>query len=146
MRIRRVADGWNADAPASYSAPGGKLVLSPVMELLQEPPPGFDAIARAFAMARHLPTSHQLGVQVGLASEDGLFARGQLDGYRQVSYLREQLRELGWREHLLGGDDDMFGCDMLFSQPELQMADAGADPSFIRRTPVELWGEQAGER
>ena len=116
------------------------------MELLQEPPPGFDGVARAFAMARHLPTSHRLGVQVGLASDAGLFARGQLDGYRQVSYFREHLRELGWREHLLGGDDDMFGCDLLFSLPALQPAGGGDDPSFIRRTPVELWGEHAGER
>src|SRR5438270_583359 len=70
-------------------------------------------------------------------TKSGLFARGSLEGYRQVNFLAEHLRELGWREHLLGGDDDMFGCDMLFSAPADAQADS--DPSFIRRPAVDLW-------
>lgn len=115
------------------------------MDLLHEPPAGFDGIAKVFAMAKLLPTTHRLNVQIGLVHQGVLFARGHLDGYRQVSFFSEHVRKQGWREHLLGGDDEMFGCDMLFSHP----ADPGDadddDPSFIRRTPVELWGTHAGE-
>lgn len=113
------------------------------MDLLQDPPAGFDAVAKVFAMARHLPASRRMNLQVGLACDGVLFARGRLDGSRQVSFFSEQLRELGWREHLLGGDDEMFGCDMLFSHPA---GAAGDDPSFIRRTPVELWGTTHAKR
>jgi hypothetical protein len=117
------------------------------MELLKDAPPGYEAVAKAFAMAKLLPTTHQLGVQIGLVYDGVLFARYRLDGSRQVSFLSEHLRELGWREHLLGGDDEMFGCDMLFSHP----ADPAAlddDPSFIRKPAVELWpaGSEHAER
>jgi hypothetical protein len=107
------------------------------MELLHEPPAAYDGIAKAFSMARHLPTSHQHEVQVGLMHEGVLFARGTLGGYRQVSFFAEHLGDLGWHEHLLGGEDDMHACDMLFSAPV-----RGApqdDPSFIRRPVMELW-------
>lgn len=109
------------------------------MDLLHEPPPGFDGIAKAFAMAKHLPTTHQMDVKIGLVRDGVLFATGRLDGYRQVNLFAEHVRDLGWREHLLGGDVDMQGCDMLFSQPAVDAAQADSDPSFIRRTPVELW-------
>lgn len=112
------------------------------MELLQDPPPGFEAVARVFAMAKHLPTTRQMNLQVGLACEGVLFARGRLDGYRQLNFFSDHLRKLGWREHLLGGDDEMFECDMMFSHP-LDAPQHGDDPSFIRRTPVELWGTHA---
>lgn len=108
------------------------------MELLQDPPPGFDGIAKAFAMARHLPTTHQMNLQVGLARDGVLFATCRLDGYRQVNFFRDHLTHQGWREHLLGGEQEMFGCDMLFSHPA-DAAPADADPSFIRRSPMELW-------
>lgn len=111
------------------------------MDLLHEPPPGFDGIAKVFAMARHLPSSHQLDLKVGLARDGVLFALGRLDGHRQLNFFTEHLRQLGWREHLLGGDDEMHGCDLLFSLPEAAAA-ADEDPSFIRRTPVELWGAE----
>ena len=62
----------------------------------------------------------------------------ELDGYRQVTFFSEHLRELGCREHLLGSDDDMLGCDMLFSLP-VGPQDADGDPSFIRRAAVQLW-------
>ena len=108
------------------------------MELLLDPPPAYEGIAKAFAMAKQLPTTHRHNVQVGLANEGVLFARGTLDGYRQVSFFAEHVRDLGWQEHLLGGSAEMFGCDMLFSAP----ADGAVredDPSFIRRPAVELW-------
>ncbi|MDB5750228.1 MAG: hypothetical protein JWP65_649 [Ramlibacter sp.] len=106
------------------------------MNLLQDPPAGFDSVARAFAMARHIPSTNRLGLQLGLVSDGILFAQGELDGYRQVAFFSEHVRDLGYREHLLGSDDDMFGCDMLFSHP----ADhEQRDPSFIRRSPVQLW-------
>lgn len=108
------------------------------MELLKDAPPGYEGIAKAFAMAKLLPTSHQANVHIGLVHNGVLFARGRLDGYRQVSFFTEHVRDLGWHEHLLGGDEDMLGCDMLFSHP----ADHGQpedDPSFIRRPAVELW-------
>lgn len=107
------------------------------MELLKEAPAGYDAIAKAFEMARHLPTTHRLSLRIGLVRDGDLFAQGALDGYRQVTFFSDHLRRLGWHEHLLGGDEDMFGCDMVFSQP--QNADEAADPSFIRRPAVELW-------
>jgi hypothetical protein len=109
------------------------------MELLNEPPAGFDGVAKAFAMAKHLPTTHQMNVKVGLALDGVLFATGQLDGYRQVSFFSDHLRHHGWNEHLLGGEQEMFGCDMLFSPPPQEPDRDDEDPSFIRRTPVELW-------
>lgn len=115
------------------------------MELLQDPPPGFDAVARVFAMAKHLPSTRQMNLQVGLARDGVLFARGRLDGYRQVNFLSDHLRKLGWREHLLGGDDEMFDCDMMFSHPSAA-AQRGDDPSFIRRAPMELWGTTHADR
>lgn len=114
------------------------LIFGP-MELLKEPPAAYEGAARVFQMARHLPSTHRMELKVGLACGGALFARGQLDGYRQVHFLSDRLRELGWREHLLGGEEDMFGCDMLFSLPADPPAQ-DADPSFIRRPAVELWG------
>lgn len=108
------------------------------MELLKEPPPAFEGVARLFEMARHLPTTHRTRLRIGLAHEGALFAHATLDGYRQVNFLAEHLRSQGWREHLLGGDDEMFGCDMLFSSPSTATEDA--DPSFIRRPAVQLYG------
>ena len=108
------------------------------MELLLDPPPAYEGIAKAFAMAKQLPTTHRHNVQVGLANEGVLFARGTLDGYRQVSFFAEHVRDLGWQEHLLGGSAEMFGCDMLFSAPE-HAARRDDDPSFIRRPEMELW-------
>jgi len=107
------------------------------MDLLHDAPPGFDGIANAFAMAKLLPTSHQMDVKIGLVYDGVLFALGRLDGYRQVNFFADHVRKHGWHEHLLGGDGDMRDCDMLFSHPaDVAVAD---DPSFIRRTPVELW-------
>ena len=108
------------------------------MEMLKDPPPAFEGVARLFEMARHLPSSHRLELRIGLACGGDLFAQGALGGYRQVNFLADHLRDLGWREHLLGGDDEMFGCDMLFSWPGRARAE-DADPSFIRRPAVELW-------
>jgi hypothetical protein len=119
------------------------------MKLLHAAPSGFEGIRKAFSMAQHLPATHKRHLQVGLMHEGSLFAIGHLDGYRQVSFFSEHLRELGWREHLLGGDEDMHGCDLLFSHPGDQQAAVSADPSFIRRVPVELWGARPihpGER
>jgi hypothetical protein len=113
------------------------------MELLKDPPPAFDGVARLFEMARHLPATHHMDLRIGLACNGALFARVVLDGYRQVNFLAEHLRDLGWREHLLGGEDEMFGCDMLFSWPG-EPARVEEDPSFIRRSAVELWGEHHG--
>jgi hypothetical protein len=115
------------------------------MDLLQDPAPGYEGVAKAFAMAKHLPTTHRLNLKLGLVHEGVLFARGQLDGYRQVSFFSEHLRQLGWREHLLGGDDEMHGCDIVFSHPAAKPAPE-QDPSFIRRSPVELWGSHAGDQ
>jgi hypothetical protein len=111
------------------------------MELLQDPPPGFDGVSNAYAMARHLPSTHKLNLQVGLARAGVLIATGRLDGYRQVSFFSEHLRDLGWREELLGSDGEMHGCDLLFSLPPERDAGRDEDPSFIRRTPVLLWGD-----
>ena len=108
------------------------------MDLLNEAPPGFDGIANAFAMAKLLPTTHKMNLTIGLVRDGVLVATGKLDGYRQVNYFCDHVRELGWREHLLGGEQDMHGCDMLFSHPADRPV-AEEDPSFIRRSPVELW-------
>jgi hypothetical protein len=108
------------------------------MELLNKPPAGFEGIAKAFAMAKHLPSTYRLDVRIGLVHEGVLFAEGVLHGQRQVAFFSEHVRGLGWREHLLGGDDDMFGCDMLFSHPA-DSAHEDADPSFIRRPAINLW-------
>ena len=106
------------------------------MELLKDAPPDFDGVIKAFQMARQLPTTHLHQVKIGLAQEGALLAFGVLDGSRQVAFFSEHLREHGWREHLLGGDDDMLGCDMLFSHPA---SAADSDPSFIRRPAVQRW-------
>ena len=113
------------------------------MKLLQDAPPGFEGIAKAFAMAKQISTTHRLGVKIGLALGGSLLAHGELDGHRQVSFFCDHLRALGWREHLLGGEDEMFGCDMLFSAPpQAVLAQEDSDPSFIRRPAVELWPAQ----
>lgn len=109
------------------------------MDLLRDAPPGFDGITKAFAMARHLPATHRMNVKIGFVHEGNLFAVGQLDGYRQVNFLSEHLRDLGWFERLLGGEEDMHGCDMLFVHPVDLHPPSTDDPSFIRRSPVELW-------
>lgn len=116
------------------------------MELLQDPAPGYEGVAKAFAMAKLLPTTHALNLKLGLVHRGRLFASGQLDGYRQVSFFSDHLRKHGWREHLLGGDDAMHGCDMVFSHPDDNQAARDEDPSFIRRPTVELWGSHAGDR
>jgi hypothetical protein len=113
------------------------------MELLQDPPRGFDGVIKAYAMARHLPTTHHLNLRLGLVRSGVLFAVGRLDGYRQVSFFSEHVRDLGWQERLLGGDDEMHGCDLVFSHPEDHVAAQSEDPSFIRRSPVLLWGDDA---
>lgn len=117
------------------------------MNLLHDPPSGFDGVAKAFAMARQLPPrAGAAPLQVGLVFEGALLARGALDPYTQLPLFGEHLRGLGWREHLLGEDDEVFGCDLLFSL-EPALAHADDDPSFIRRTPIQLWGDQhAGEQ
>ncbi|MBC5783891.1 hypothetical protein H8N03_13120 [Ramlibacter sp. USB13] len=109
------------------------------MELLKEPPPAFESVARLFAMARQLPTSRRMNLRIGLACDGKLFAHDNLDGYRQVNFVADHLRDLGWREHLLGGEDEMFGCDMLFSWPGEHARVAEDDPSFIRKPAVDLW-------
>ena len=113
------------------------------MELLQDPPPGFDGVSKAYAMARHLPCTHKLNLQVGLVRGGALVAKGRLDGYRQVSFFSEHLRDLRWREHLLGSEADMHGCDLLFTHPDDYAQERDPDPSFIRRAPMQLWGEQS---
>ena len=114
------------------------------MELLKDPPTAFEGVARLFEMARLLPSTHRMDLRIGLAHDGALFAHANLDGYRQVNFLAEHLRDHGWREHLLGGDDEMFGCDMLFSWPTERTRADDEDPSFIRRAPVELWPENHG--
>ena len=122
----------------SYSIPLPPRLPSGAMELLKDPPPAFEGVARLFEMARHLPTTHRMDLRIGLACDGKLFAQGNLDGYRQVNFIADHLRDLGWREHLLGGEDDMFDCDMLFSCPG-ERPRVDEDPSFIRRPAVELW-------
>jgi hypothetical protein len=106
------------------------------MKLLHDAPPGFDRVTKAYAMARHLPSTHRLRLRVGLVHGDRLVAEGRLDGYRQATLLADHLKSFGYEERLLGGPDAMFGCDMVFTQPAPQDE---SDPSFIRATPVRLW-------
>ena len=108
------------------------------MELLHDAPPGFDGIAKAFAMAKLLPTTHRMDVKIGLVRDGVLFALGRLDGFRQVNFFADHVRKAGWKESLLGGDDDMHDCDMLFTHPDSARREDD-DPSFIRRPAVELW-------
>ena len=108
------------------------------MDLLRDAPPGYDGIAKAFAMARHLPTTHRIDVKIGLVQGNALIATGKLEGYRQVNFFSDHVRELGWQERLLGGEEDMHGCDMVFTHPA-DSTQPDEDPSFIRRSPVELW-------
>lgn len=128
---------------SSYIQACNERLLLLSMEVLHEPPPGFAGIAKAFAMARQLPTTHQLNVRIGLVHDGVLVATGRLDGYRQVTLFADHLRGQGWQEHLLGGGGDMHGCDMLFSIAARVQQDE-TDPSFIRRTPVELWPAGVG--
>ncbi len=112
------------------------------MDMLKDPPPAFQGVAQLFEMARQLPTSRRMDLRIGLACAGELFAQGVLDGYRQVNFFAEHLRDRGWHEHLLGGDSDMLGCDMLFAAPEAPLQPE-SDPSFIRRPEVQLWPAEA---
>src|SRR6478609_4990161 len=79
-------------------------------------PPAFAGVCQAFHMARHLPTVNELQLRIGLLDEDGvLVAEGSLDGYRQVAYFTEQLRQFGYEGRLLDGGNREHGCDVLFS-------------------------------
>lgn len=81
-------------------------------------PPAFANVCQAFHMARHLPTVHELQLRIGVLDEDGvLVAEGTLDGYRQVAFFTQQLRDLGYQGRLLDGDNRVHGCDVLFSVP-----------------------------
>jgi hypothetical protein len=112
------------------------------MEMLKDPPAAFRGIAQLFEMARQLPASRRANLRIGLSCAGELFAFGVLDGYRQVNFFAEHLRSHGWHEHLLGGDADMLGCDMLFAAPDAPSAD-DSDPSFIRRAAMQLWPVEA---
>ncbi|NML43533.1 hypothetical protein HHL11_07220 [Ramlibacter sp. G-1-2-2] len=114
------------------------------MKLLHDPAPaGFEGITRAFAMARELPTTHRLALKIGVSCDGVLVAEGELDGYRQVRFFSDHLRSLGCDEFLLGGDEEMFGCDMLFSVLPMATEAEDDDPSFIRRPARSLWPEQS---
>ena len=142
MPNRRGRPGEARDGVLSYStACANRLAFTP-MELLKEAPPAFEGVGRLFEMARHLPASKNLHLRIGLACDGVLFAHGFLDGFRQVNFLADHLRDSGWREHLLGGDDEMFGCDMLFSWAGPVRKDDDEDPSFIRRPAVQLWDNE----
>ncbi|MBK6006249.1 hypothetical protein JJB11_09125 [Ramlibacter ginsenosidimutans] len=112
------------------------------MEMLKDPPAAFRGIAQLFDMAQRLPASGRADLLIGLSCAGELFARGVLHGYRQVKFFAEYLRSHGWHEHLLGGDADMLGCDMLFAAPEAAPQD-DEDPSFIRRAAMQLWPSEA---
>lgn len=112
------------------------------MEMLKDPPAAFRGIAQLYEMARQLPASHRANLRIGLSCAGELFARGVLHGYRQVSLFAGNLRSHGWHEHLLGGDTDMLGCDMLFAAPAVATPDDD-DPSFIRRAAMQLWPAEA---
>lgn len=112
------------------------------MEILKDPPVAFRGVAQLFDMASQLPASRRADLRIGLSCSGELFARGVLHGYRQVKLFTEYLRSKGWHEHLLGGDTDMLGCDMLFAAPEAASEAAlvdDDDPSFIRRAAIQLW-------
>lgn len=108
------------------------------MEMLKDPPVAFRGIAQLFDMASQLPASRRAELRIGLSWAGELFARGVLQGYRQVSFFADHLRSHGWHEYLLGGDTDMLGCDMLFAAPDVAPPD-DEDPSFIRRAAMQLW-------
>jgi hypothetical protein len=108
------------------------------MDLLHEPPPTFHGIANVFAMAKHLPGSQQLEVKIGFLHDGVLFATARLDGARQLTFAVEHLREMGWHEHLLGTEAARLGCNVLFAH-RARAAAPDEDPSFIRRTAVQLW-------
>lgn len=112
------------------------------MEMLGDPPAAFRGIAQLFEMASQRPASRRAELRIGLSCAGALFACGVLHGYRQVSFFADYLRSHGWHEHLLGGDVDMLGCDMLFAAPEAA-PDEDEDPSFIRRAAMQLWPAEA---
>ena len=89
-------------------------------------------------MAKQLPTTQRLAVKIGLTREGTLMAMGELDGYRQVTFFSEHIRDQGYLEHLLGGDHEMHGCDTLFALPAKPVS-VDSDPSFIRRSAIQLW-------
>lgn len=111
------------------------------MNVLHPAPEGFDDILRVFAMARLVPTTHHYALRLGLVFDGLLFATCELDGYRQVKFFCEHLRKMGWREHLLGAEAEMFDCDLLFSQPALDCGQR--DPSFIRKPVMTRWPAQS---
>lgn len=79
-------------------------------------PPRFAEIASAYWMARGRGRDTETRWRIGVCNEAGeLAATGELRSTLQVETLLEAMKALGFHSaQILGGPEDMHGCDFLF--------------------------------
>jgi hypothetical protein len=112
-RARPLLHSRKASARPRPTAWRGLRSLFAPMNVLHDPPAASMASPRPSHGAAD-PTTHRLGLQIGLVC-DGTCTPVATSMATARSPSSSHLRGLGYHEHLLGGDDDMHGCDMLFS-------------------------------
>lgn len=106
-----------------------------MLQLLATAPPDYRSIQRAFAQALRVTGDAPRPLTMGLLCNGVLVATGELRSFRQAACLTEYMREFGWQEKLLGNEDEMHGCELLYLLDHAR----NDDPSFIRRPVMELW-------
>lgn len=92
----------------------------------QPQPAAFPAILQAYETARQLPVLKHAPMRVGVCrSADGeVAACGVLEDYRQVRLFTIQLEAMGYASFLLGAEEEMRGCDILFRPRRVNAGEA----------------------
>lgn len=89
-------------------------------------------VTHAFQMASHLPSHERVRLRIGVLSAEGvMIAGGMLRGFEQAGFLRDQLRLLGFDEHVPARGEPDYGCDLMLKQQPRAREAAGAD--LVRR-------------
>ncbi|HYE39497.1 MAG TPA: hypothetical protein VEB23_06185 [Ramlibacter sp.] len=100
-------------------------------------------VARAFQMASHLPSQEHVRLRVGVLSAEGvMIAGGVVRGFEQAGFLRDQLRIIGFDEHLPSRGEPNYGCDLVLKQQPRLRDGVGAD---LLRRGRPLWPPRARE-
>jgi hypothetical protein len=94
-------------------------------------------VAHAFQMASHLPSRERVRLRIGVLSAEGvMIAGGVVSGFEQAGFLRDQLRIIGFDEHLPARGEPDYGCDLVLKQ--LPRPHEGASSDLLRRGRL-LW-------
>lgn len=102
-----------------------------------------EGVMHAFQMAAHLPSEEHVRLRVGVLSSEGLvIAGGELRGFEQLAFLREQLQIIGFFEHLPAPREPDYGCDLVLKQQARGDALAGG----LLRRGGPLWPPAARPR